>query len=84
MRISVKSSVHWTLRQSYIVYVKIPVFRVTRPYLVKPRNFSDFLEKIYNFMHFERRNSPFKIYQIKFKNGEIRLTLNTLIFYLAL
>ena len=40
---------------------KIPVFRIfTRPYinfLVKPRIFSGFLEKIYNFMHFERRNA---------------------------
>ena len=33
---------------------------VTRPYLillVKPRFFSVFLGKIYNFMHFERRNA---------------------------
>ena len=36
---------------------KIPVFRVTRPYLnllLKPRFFLGFLEKL-NFMHFERR-----------------------------
>ena len=39
---------------------KTPVFVVTQPYLnllVKPRIFSGFLEKIYNFMHFERRNA---------------------------
>ena len=39
---------------------KIPVFRVTRPYLnllVKPRIFIGFLGKTYNFMHFERQNA---------------------------
>ena len=44
---------------------KIPVFRVTQPYLnllVKPRFFSGFLKK-YNFMHFER---PFKMHKIIF------------------
>ena len=37
-----------------------PLFKVTQPYLnllVKPRIFSGFLEKIYNFMHFERWNA---------------------------
>ena len=40
-------------RSSVMPNKKIPVFRVTRPYLnslVKPRFFSGFLEK-YNFMH---------------------------------
>ena len=39
---------------------KLPVFRVTRPYLnllLNPRIFSGFLEKIYNFMDFERQNA---------------------------
>ena len=38
---------------------KIPVFRVTQPYLnllAKPRFFSGCLEK-HNFMHFERQNA---------------------------
>ena len=42
---------------------KIPVFRATGPYLnflVKPRIFSGFLEKIYTFMHFEM---PFKMHK---------------------
>ena len=37
--------------------IKIPVFRVTRPYLhllVKPRSFYRFSGKKYNFMYFER------------------------------
>ena len=38
---------------------KIPVFRVTGPYLnlMKPRIFSGFSGKKYNFIHFERRNA---------------------------
>ena len=39
---------------------KIPVFRVTRPYLnllVKPRIVFRLSGKKYNFMHFERRNA---------------------------
>ena len=44
---------------------KIPVFRVTRPYLnllVKPRIFLFFFWKIYNFMHFERLSKCIKLY----------------------
>ena len=39
---------------------KIPVLRVTQPYLnllVKPRIFFQVFSKEYNFMHFERRNT---------------------------
>ena len=53
------------LFKSYVIFrpnKKIPVLRVTRPYLnlnllMKPRIlFSGFLKK-YNFMHFERQNA---------------------------
>ena len=51
---------------SHMFYIspdkKIPVFRVSQPYLnllVKPRIFSGFLAKIYYFMRFERRRNFF-------------------------
>ena len=47
---------------------KIPVFRVTQPYinlLVKPRIFFRFSGKKNNFIHFERQNL-FKIHKIVF------------------
>ena len=51
--ISTKNLMCWSIRQNK----KIPVFRVTGPYLnlpVKPRIFFRFYGKKYNFMHFER------------------------------
>ena len=47
---------------------KLPVFRVTRPYLnllVEPRTFFRFSGKNIIYMHFERQMS-FKMYKIKF------------------
>ena len=48
---------------------KIPVFRVTWPYLnflVKPRTFSRFSGKKYNYIHFERQNAFQKFIKLYF------------------